>query len=361
MHFLKVIFACVSSFGFLAASEFSLGKEDACPSFRTRFISGSLQFFAAPPRPGGGKTEWEITAQLKESGARRKISLPARLYLTEGKDEKLLFSSEPSLFWIEAVEGKRKRSIETTVWVKRSLEEAAEQVEVFSSPLERAKWEELAHSLPIQKLRQLHWVGSDRLLRSLAKEAPQERFIDPSLPEGGLCLSPRDWLVFNGERWEKKEDLPPGEIAPIAHIEEVREVLYFGVWEGENYFQLAFAPLPLPPARLQPAELFSNLRIRSDQQVSCMLEKQWLVLRTGDWVCKREGKWKVLRKKEDREALQRGEIQGELFLFEQIETRQGQKVMRGTLFDVSRTHAVHVEISAASPGKRGAAGKGRAA
>ena len=76
-----------------------------------------------------------------------------------------------------------------------------------------------------------------------------------------------------------------------------------------------------------------------------MLEKQCLILRSGDWVFKGESRWKILRKKEEREAYLRGTWIGELFVFDRIEAKNGQKVVQGSLFNPGRSQVVPIEIS----------------
>lgn len=93
-----------------------------------------------------------------------------------------------------------------------------------------------------------------------------------------------------------------------------------------------------------------------------MLEKQCMVLKTGDWVFKTGGRWKILRKEQEREAYLNGKLFGELFVFEQIHAKQGQKMIQGRLFNSGRTQAVAIEMAAQSTRKAGEKGprRGRA-
>ena len=76
-----------------------------------------------------------------------------------------------------------------------------------------------------------------------------------------------------------------------------------------------------------------------------MMEKQCLILRASDWVLKTNGRWKVLRKKEEKEAYLGGKTLGELFLFEKIESKQGQKTVVGYLFNPEKSSMLPIELA----------------
>lgn len=328
-------------------------SQESLPHFTIHPLREMLTFFLVPPHPCAENSEWQVFAQTKGGADWREVVLPARLDLTVSPFGTPTFSDTLSPFWIEV--SREERKVEVSVWVDLKELGGVRCVETFSLPLQRVKPTEERGSLSLQKLRQVQWMGPDRLLRSLAKESPPERLMGSGVSGERLLLSPRNWLIYNGESWEQQEVLSPEEKRPIARVVGVGETLTLEEWEGNRYYQVALSPALLPVWKCRPEELFTSLRVRSENQVSCMLEKQCLVLRTGDWVCKRGGKWKVLRKKEERESFQRGEIEGELFLFEQIEMRQGQKIIRGTLFDPSRTQMTPVELAVSSPRKKGKA------
>src|SRR5690606_31598397 len=101
-----------------------------------------------------------------------------------------------------------------------------------------------------------------------------------------------------------------------------------------------------PQFKLRGEDLFSMVRIRSEKQISCMLEKQCMVLKLGDWVLKTTGRWKILRKKDEKEAFLNGKLFGELFILDQILQKQGQKMIAGRLFNPGRTQVVSIELAA---------------
>jgi hypothetical protein len=84
-----------------------------------------------------------------------------------------------------------------------------------------------------------------------------------------------------------------------------------------------------------------------------MLEKHCMVLKAGDWVLKSANRWKILRKSQEREAYLNGKLAGELFVFDQIQSKQGQKMMHGRLFNSGRTQMIAIEMAAQSTRKAG--------
>jgi hypothetical protein len=82
-----------------------------------------------------------------------------------------------------------------------------------------------------------------------------------------------------------------------------------------------------------------------------------MILKVGDWALKTGGRWKVLRKEEEKNAFLTGKLFGELFAFDQIGQKQGQKVIQGRLFNPGRTQVVAVELAAQSTQKRSRKGK----
>ena len=161
-----------------------------------------------------------------------------------------------------------------------------------------------------------------------------------------LELQDGDWIAWVDNRWQKIPSLEEGRNRPIARIaqRDGKSILIEG-WEGDHHLRLSFNQTQMLPFKVKAEDLFASLRIRSEKQISCTLEKQCLILKTGDWVIKKENRWKILKKKEDRDALLCGKLVGELFVFEKIDMRGGQKFVQGLLFNVGRTQAAPIEMA----------------
>ena len=157
-------------------------------------------------------------------------------------------------------------------------------------------------------------------------------------------------LISPGRRHCQRDKKSPGEVKDDAPdcIDSPRECEKCG--QGE-YIRLSLAIGPSSPFKAKGEELFSSVRIRSEKQISCMLEKQCLILKTGDWVFRGANRWEVLRNQEEKDAYLQGKMIGELFLFDRIDSKAGQKFVQGTLFNLGRTEAIALEIAVSSQRK----------
>jgi hypothetical protein len=201
---------------------------------------------------------------------------------------------------------------------------------------------EFVERSPFRQLGEAHWWGRDQFLGLIEGgerlEIGTGEFIE--LREG-------DWLIWRAGKWEKGEG--PALDAPIARIQSVssRAMVLEG-WGLDGYIRLSLAMASPIPFKMRSEDLLSAIRIRSEKQISCMLEKQCIVLKAGDWVLKQGGRWRILRKKEEKDAFINGKLLGEMFVFEQIAQKQGQKVVQGRLYNLGRTQMVSIEMNAQS-------------
>ena len=152
------------------------------------------------------------------------------------------------------------------------------------------------------------------------------------------------WLIWENDQWVQGE-LPDSQHAAIARVVSAdQKALVFEGWNLENYVRIALPLAQNAPLKVRGDEMFHSIRIRSERQISCMLEKQCLILRCGDWILKTDGRWKILKKSEEREAYQKGKLAGELFVFEKIDSKQGQKWIQGTLFNADKTQMAVIDM-----------------
>lgn len=203
---------------------------------------------------------------------------------------------------------------------------------------------EFAEGSPFRSLAEARWLGPNVFSEKYGGGLLCQRIETAS--KEILDVQGDDWLVWSDGRWDKKNPTEKQKF-PMARIASVDlKSLVLEGWNEESYvrFSLALGPVTFVKTRLD--EIFNSIRVRSERQISCMLEKQWLILRCGDWVLKVDGKWKHLRKSEEKEAYKKGKTVGELFVFDKIDSRQGQKFIQGFLFNSDKTQAIPVDIAA---------------
>ncbi len=319
----------------IAPYSFSLGLNGDNPALPIPDLQGEMTFSFDPPRPSGTIAGKRLLVRVKKSSESKRVLLPCRLDL-EFQRDRLVFAKEKSPFWMDLsltadgeIEGRGYVASEEVGKIEAGRFVVAGQ----DCPIQSAQ--EFAEGAPFRLLAEAKWWGKDQFRES------GERLEMADLVE----LNEGDWLVWKRERWEKAAAPDPD--LPIAHIQScLGKCLVLEGWDSEGHIRISFNPAAGTPFKVKGEELFSAIRIRSEKQISCMLEKQCMVLKTGDWILKAGGRWKVLRKEQEREAFLNGKVFGELFVFDQIAQKQGQKVVQGRLFNPGRTQMVPIEIAA---------------
>lgn len=149
-----------------------------------------------------------------------------------------------------------------------------------------------------------------------------------------------DYLLYDEGEWrlcasqELKADRPVAQVKAISG-----KAIDIEVWDETGFCPLQFkielektGPSPFK-SELMP----SAIRLRSGTQVSCAFGKRRVILKQGDWLLKTSTGWKNLRRTEEIEQYLDHRLKGELFIFDAIEKEQGRFVMKGHLFDETRT------------------------
>jgi hypothetical protein len=308
-------------------------------------IGKEMLLSLAPPRPDGSFQRPSLFVRLKGSAQSKRVALPARIDLKY--ENGLMFSEDPSSFWVE-LHALDDRQIEGNAFVSTSLERRIQAdsfiVPAQESPIQMAH--EFPEGSPFRTLAEGRWWGHDIFREKYGGGSLKQRLEVGPLSNADLIeLEEDEWIAWKEGKWQKISSLSEGKGRPIAKIasRDSRSIVLEG-WDMENHIRLSLPPAQPLPFKAKGDELFSSVRIRSEKQISCMLEKQCLILKTGDWVFKGENRWRLLRKKEEREAFLNGKLIGELFVFDGIEAKGGQKVILGHLFNPGRSQAIPLEI-----------------
>lgn len=337
--------------------EISLPLQRSLPTFPIPDLQADLVVFPDPARPDEGQHAPAFCVRLKKSGQTQRVSMPCTLYLEyKGKDQ-LGFAAQETPFWLK-LQPTETHQIEAQVHIlfPEIKEPQGNSFYTFLQENAPQAAQEFPEGSPFRVLAEARWLGPDVFEQRFGQGAVIERFEWGS----GNAITRLDirigqWMVWQEGHWEILPDLQEAKKRPIARIKGVQgKSLLLEGWEMDHHVSLSLNPFPQPVLKTRGEELFSALRVRSEKQVSCMLEKQCLILRTGDWVLKTQGRWKVLRKPEDRDAFLKGKITGDLFVFEKIEQKMGQKVVQGQLCNSARSQMIPLEIAAQSTRKQAA-------
>ena len=313
-------------------------------------LEGEVSFSYDPPRPDGVSRQQQLMVRLKRGAQSKRVSLPCRLDLQFGEGETLLFYPGESSFWMELSPAPGGQ-IESRVFVHCLPEGTVEGAPFFAAPQESPiqSAQEFAEGSPFRLLGEARWWGKDLFREKFGDGVLSERLEIGAVANAELAeIREGEWLVWQEGKWQKSPYPADGK-KPIARIDSVQgKCLVLEGWDADSHVRLSLAPSAGPSFKVKGEELFSSIRVRSDKQISCMLEKQCLILKTGDWILKNDGKWKILRKKEERESYLNGKLLGDLFVFEGIELKQGQKLIRGQFFNPGRSQTIQVELPAHS-------------
>ena len=298
-----------------------------------------------PSRPETSHPGASACIKLKTSQMVRRIHLPGRIDFAFQQNGVLMFSDAKTQtpFWADfSLDDEGKIVCLLTAVTFHDKQSASFRVVPDLPPSQ--KGEDFPAGGALFALAEAKWWGMDLVAQLDSSEPKQRLEIGSTFLEVGL----NDWMGWKEGGWTKiKTPLREG---PIARIRSVsHHDLEWDVWDGTVYHRLTLSASP-SNSRVVPKieEWFSSLRIRSDKQISCMIEKQCFILRVGDWVLKENGKWRILRKKEEKDQLLAGAKSGELFVLDQIE--RGQKSIRGRMFLAHRTQSLPVEIAAVNKG-----------
>lgn len=296
--------------------------------------ASQIAFSVDPPRPDGTSSDLRILVHLLQAKQSRRVDLPAKIGLQFS--DALAFSDRTDLFWLEcnASDG----------GVVAALFYQAPDGQVICKNQWKATPQETPLDVftpgsPFQEWADAKWWGRDLVAEKFAEGSSFHRF---EINSNEIDCAETDWFVYKEGRWQKGTIEPN---VPIAHIKEASSgfVEIEGWDEKSCHVRLRLPLMQGNASRLRGDELFSQLRVRSEKQISCILEKQCLILRIGDWVVKSKDRWKVLRKKEEKEALLSGKTSGELFVLERIDSKT--KQIAGSLYSPKRTSFSPIEYT----------------
>lgn len=322
----------------------SLGAKTDAFSLPIPSLEGELSFSFDPPRPKSRGKKNALLVRLNKSSLCKKVRVPGRADLTFEKGM-LKFSEKPSPFWLDlavasgAVEGKL---------VIESLEGAPIHSQAFTSPIQESPLrssKEFAKNSPFYSLAEACWLGQDQFL---SEGAAVERI---DIGGNRVEIQAGQWLTFKDGAWRCVEKFEKTD--PIVEIESISpKGLILKGWGDEGFVRVQLCPAKGLGLSFKPEELFQSIRVRSEKQISCTLDKQCMVLKVSDWVLKLDGKWKVLRQDQERSAFRTGSLKGELFILDAISEKQGQKIVQGRIFNQSRTQVTHVELKPQANSRR---------
>lgn len=291
-------------------------------------IREQLLFSIAPPRPDRLEPAPSFLLHFLRAGIAQPIQLPAKIGLIWNDEGTLSLGSPHSLFWLEVTDSQATLCIQSpqngTVLRESWL------IEPTSAPLQSS----LTEKSCFRSLAEIKWVP-DAVLEHFNENPLAYRTETFGVTADG-------WLVHRNGSWEPLTALEYSEGRPIAHlISHSSGNLEIEGWEGDHYVRFPAQLGNMPSLRLRSEDFISQLRIRSDTQASCTLDKQCLVLHVGDWVIKRDQRWTIIRSPQEKQKILNETLPGDLFCLEEIEA--GRSSIKGHYFATNRMQSIPIE------------------
>lgn len=297
----------------------------------------------SPPRPGMDSSRPLSHVRLKTAQQSRRLLLPSRIYLCFNDQGILCFQDTAGPFWVDlSLEGKDNLIVKVMVVIDHEeMQHAVFSRRADPPPLQKA--EEFPPESFLRILGEARWRGAD-LVSALSSSIVKQRL---EIGSAVLSLGENDWIGWVDGKWSKVQGSSVDRELPVACIRSVSpQMLEWDAWDS-SHTRLAAALQALPPVHFKMEEWMGSLRIRSEKQISCVIEKQSFILRLGDWVLKENGHWRILRKADDKQQFLEGLRSGDLFVLEKIDNKQ--KNIKGKLFFANRTQMVAIEAAASNP------------
>jgi hypothetical protein len=307
-------------------------------------VENLLLLSLCPMKPDGSGVNALAHVKIKGSNLTRLVPLPAKIGLLFNDQGGLVFKEDEESFWMET-SLKEDGSLLTSLFVEcgEKIQKASFSRQPMEPPLQKA--EELPCSEPFRVLSKARWLGVDLVDQLDAGRVEQKMEIGTSR----FNVSEDEWIYWDENHWAKAVKHGAGKGKPLAKIHALSsQSLEWDAWSENGEFHVRF-PVPLQSSgtpRVKIEEWFSSVRIRSDKQISCILEKQCLILREGDWILKENNRWRVLRKPEERLHLIQGKRSGDLIVLDTIDMKR--KSIQGQFIYSNRAQGLPVELTATS-------------
>ena len=152
-------------------------------------------------------------------------------------------------------------------------------------------------------------------------------------------------LIWKEGKWQITDG--DSQNYPLAYIKFISSnAIEVEAWDKGERKKYKFAILMQSslPVSGKAMELISNIRLRTQKQISCLIGGQRMVLREWDWVIKKEGRWKIVKSIEDLDNLQNNPQIEEFFYFKKVVKKNGSKNLLGYRFNQMGTHMVGVNV-----------------
>lgn len=216
---------------------------------------------------------------------------------------------------------------------------------------EIGKWRVDATILARQRAR---WVGHDRFLEEHGgdeyKDAVGRQRIDFGEGEETYSLFVKlgDCLVSHNDKWQV---VKPGDESinqPLLVIKRIDErLMNLELWDvqGKGKISLNLLKSSENFAQQNFDQLFKFIGARTRSQFVFEIDKERMLLKQKDWLLLTEAGWKKLATIPEIDDYVNRKLVGTLFVFDEIVRKEERQVIKGTVYNQSRTESYPVELA----------------
>ncbi len=311
-------------------------------------------------RPDENSADRAVLLGLKSSQKEMMAYEGERIHIAEVEPGFFSFSDTP-------------QAIQLSLTIK---EDDSVQVEIFSSGvktsrlvLHKTSFQNRPEALYARSLKEGKCWGRDALLQNYGGEEfrPLTHKMKVEIGDQILFVSEGDMFEWEEERWEPalvdhstiRRDFQK---KPLAYVRSIdAQGVNMEVWDMDGFssqlYKLPHEVCPKPAYKVE--DLFAAVKPRALTEVSCLLGKRRVILKEGDWWLKTAQGWKNLRRERDIEAYLAHQLEGELFIFESIQSEKGKTVLKGQKFDLMRTSMEPLSLTIQADKKASSLASGR--
>lgn len=299
-------------------------------------LSKEIEVLACPSRPGSEGVE-KLFIFLKSSQSKQEIDLETWVYLDSQKNG-FCFSFSETPLSLRLV----KKSGAIFVEINLQAEALEEKGLILEAPegffVEKKPLLENGIKPPFESLFQGRFLGKDLLCKDGVYRLETE--------SGSLFIKKGDLLVFEKTKWRRVDSFTDAKDDPLACIKKLSNMgLTIDAWDKDGkYFSKILTLQKEQEPSNRPTNWISEVRKRTKTKVSITISGKKILLRKGDWLVEKKGRWLVLRLDSQKENHLKQKTESEIFVFEDILEDKGDKKMVGFLYNPTRTKSKRMEF-----------------
>lgn len=168
-----------------------------------------------------------------------------------------------------------------------------------------------------------------------------------------IFVNDNSCVIWKDDHWQNAEPSDQTRQYPIMCVKKIdTRLINFELWDVNGKGKVVLNMLkstdtPLPRT-LQQTLKFVGARTLS--QFLFEVNKERMQLRPNDWLLYKDNRWQLLK---DPDTIQRyvdRKLVGPLFVFEGVSKKDDRQVLKGTMYNPTRTEALEIEIPLVPPG-----------